>query len=106
NQDMFSILVFDLDTQGQPEDNVLMMNISSAWFSDLYFGKNEDAAMIVDEDGQLITLSSSVSEAQCLSLLPRLMETLRASPGHGDCVLDLNGSEKLLCFFTGMSNRN
>lgn len=106
NQDMFSILVFDLDTQGQPEDNVLMMNISSAWFSDLYFGKNEDAAMIVDEDGKLITLSSSVSEAQCLSLLPMLMETLRASPGHGDCVLDLNGSEKLLCFFTGMSNRN
>ena len=37
NQEMVSILVFDVSVDSQSADNAMMLNISSDWFSELYF---------------------------------------------------------------------
>ena len=105
NQDMFSLLLFDV-TSGSIADNVLMLNINSDWFSELYFGRNPEAyALILDASGAVISSSDS-GRIPSERLIHQVMERIGQDHRQGDFVLKEENGERNLCFFTNMGNRD
>ena len=73
NRRMISIMIFDIVGGHIPGDNAMMLNISSEWFSELYFGKEPDAsAFIVDEEGRLFLAAHDLDNSNCQEILSRL----------------------------------
>lgn len=106
NQDMFSLLLFDLTINGEPSDNVLMLNISNQWFSELYFGKKlDEAAIIIDSRGELVAVSAGFDEND-FPLVEKLSDRLLRGEQKGDFVWKGAGGSQKLCFFTSMENRD
>ncbi len=107
NQEMVSILVFDVSVDSQNADNAMMLNISSEWFSELYFGEDLDTvAFIVDADGDLLFRSPGTSIDACEHILAHLLEEEELSSDNGFLVFDLENGEEELCFFSSMPERS
>lgn len=106
NRDMISLMVFDIALDGKPGDNALMMNISSAWFSELYFGKNpEDLSFIIDSEGGVIACCDDKPPLNEPAFMDRLRITLPGNSGPGHFTWTLAGGTKLLCLYTGFGSR-
>lgn len=106
NRAMFSILYFDLTGNGGTADNVMMLNISSRWFAELYLGTEPDEpALMMDAQGNVIAATETrpIEDA-------RLLDELRAQLEKGNNTANFVWTDehgtKQLCLFTLMKNRD
>ena len=107
NRQMISIMIFDIVGGHIPGDNAMMLNISSEWFSELYFGKEPDAsAFIVDEEGRLFLAAHDLNNDECQEILSRLTEAGALENTNGYLTFHMEGGEKKLCFYSRMPGRN
>lgn len=106
NRDMFSLLYFDLTGNGNTADNVMMLNISSSWFTELYLGTEPDEiALMLDAQGAVIVANNNTILKDG-PLLNELKKQLAIGKTTGDFVWTDDNGTRQLCFFTRMKNRD
>jgi len=107
NRRMISIMIFDIVSGHIPADNAMMLNISSDWFSELYFGEDREAtAFIVDEHGQIIFSSPDAVARDCSAVLSHMTESSALDAANGNLIFRMPNGEKMLCFHARMPGRS
>jgi len=107
NRQMISIMIFDIVGGHIPGDNAMMLNISSEWFSELYFGEGPDtASFIVDEDGRLFLSAHGLKSSDCQEILSRLTAAGALKNTNGYLTFHMENGEKKLCFYSRMPGRS
>jgi len=106
NRDMISLMVFDVFADGSLGDNVLMMNISSAWFSELYFGRNpQDLSFILDEKQEVISCCGNQSPLDEPRLMKELNSRIQKDDSQGNFFWESDSHVRYLCFYTQVDNK-
>ena len=101
---VYSFMFYELNMDGLPEDNAIMLNINASWFTKLYFGNDEEHSFIIDGSGHYIAAQESTENLD--GLTAQVLSWIQNGTSSGYFPYTTAQSEMRLCFFSSMEKHD
>lgn len=104
---VYSIMFYELGTEGDLPDNAIMFNLNTDWIIGQFFGAdNGDQSFIVDSNGTLVALQNDVKYDFAAELTDGVMEHCRSGNEDSYFIHELDTGEKVICFYSNMGRHD
>lgn len=104
---VYSIMFYELDTEGDLSDNAIMFNLNTDWITGQFFGADDGSqSFIIDSNGTLVASQEDVEYGFAAELTRGVMEHYHSGNGDSYFIHELESGEKVICFYSNMGRHN
>ncbi len=107
NPALYSFMFFEMNPEGRPGNNAILLNLKATAFTRLYFGSDfQNQAFIMNSAGSLIASQDSLEEHPRQELINEILAERNNGKSSGYFTFRNTDGKRLLCFYSSMGEHN